>query len=181
MSLISEVFDLSLFYKLFTQASTMTIPELKTHLRLSAVLSHYGLVPDKHGKLRCPWHADKTPSLQVYLKTDSWTCFSSKCEAGSGDQLDFIMKYEGISKHEALKKAETLVSHSLIHLPVPTHTRSSLITKMGLLIKLYQTSQHAISRSTKAKAYAASRKLDIETLQLGYPPPAVECLDSGRP
>lgn len=151
----------------------MTIPELKTHLRLSVVLSHYGLVPDKHGRLRCPWHADKTPSLQVYLKTDSWTCFSSKCEAGSGDQLDFIMKYEGISKHEALKKAETLVSDSLIHLPVPTHTKQSLITKMGLtrmglIIKLYQSSQHAISRSSKAKAYAESRKLDIASLQLGY-------------
>ena len=51
---------------------------------------------------------DKTPSLQVYPETNTWTCFSSNCSAGSGDQIDFIMKYEHLSKHEAIMVASRL-------------------------------------------------------------------------
>ena len=87
----------------------MTIDQIKTHLPLSQVLHHYNLTPDKNNRLCCPWHDDKTPSLQLYPKTNTWTCFSSNCAAGSGDVIDFVMKYEKLSKHEALKKCKELI------------------------------------------------------------------------
>jgi DNA primase len=84
----------------------MEIEEIKSKLSLQQVLNNYNLTLDKNSRLICPWHKDKTPSLQIYPKTNTWTCFSSNCNAGSGDQIDFIMKYEKLSKHEAIMKAK---------------------------------------------------------------------------
>jgi DNA primase len=43
----------------------MEISEIKAKLTLKEVLSHYGLKPDKQSRLNCPFHPDKTPSMQV--------------------------------------------------------------------------------------------------------------------
>jgi DNA primase len=82
----------------------MEIAQIKAELPIETVLNHYNLPPDRNNRLCCPWHNDKTPSLQVYPKTNTWTYFSSNCNAGSGDQVDFIMKYEKVTKHEAIIK-----------------------------------------------------------------------------
>ena len=55
----------------------MEIPEIKSKLTLKEVLNHYNLKPDKHLRLHCPFHPDKTPSMQVYLETNTVYCFSS--------------------------------------------------------------------------------------------------------
>lgn len=47
----------------------MEIEEIKSKLSLAKVLQHNGLKPDKNLRLNCPFHEDKTPSLQVYYKT----------------------------------------------------------------------------------------------------------------
>ncbi|WP_247653524.1 CHC2 zinc finger domain-containing protein [Flavobacterium sp. CS20] len=44
----------------------MEIHEIKSKLTLKEVLNHYGFKPDKHQRLNCPFHNDKTPSMQVY-------------------------------------------------------------------------------------------------------------------
>ena len=90
----------------------MEIQEIKQWLSILTVLNHYGLKPDRNHRLCCPFHDDKTPSFQVYPKTGTWTCFSSNCSAGSGDQIDFIMKKEGITKHEAILKAKELIGRN---------------------------------------------------------------------
>jgi len=72
----------------------MEISEIKAELSLETVLEHYNLLPDRNSRLCCPFHNDKTPSLQVYPKTNTWTCFSSNCDAGSGDQIEMIQRME---------------------------------------------------------------------------------------
>ena len=141
----------------------MTIAEIKTRLSLLEVLSHYRLRPDRNNRLRCPWHDDKTPSLQIYPQTNTWTCFSSKCSAGSGDQIDFIMKYEKTSKHEALLKATELAGTSTSLSGSP-----AVLNRTAVLTKYYQGSLHAMERSQKGRDYAAARGLDHERLKIGY-------------
>ncbi len=42
-----------------------------------------GLTPSRDGKVRCPFHYDRTPSLHVYATPEEgWACFG--CEAGGG-------------------------------------------------------------------------------------------------
>jgi DNA primase len=86
----------------------MEIAEIKTRLTLSQVLKHYGLKPDKNLRLRCPFHDDRTPSLQVYYKTHTCYCFSTNCptHGRAMDVIDFILHKEGCTKHEAILKAK---------------------------------------------------------------------------
>ena len=84
----------------------MQIPDIKSRLTITQVLNHYNLKADRNNRLLCPFHDDKTPSLQVYPNTNTWTCFRTNCQAGSGDVIDFIMHYEKCSKHEALFASE---------------------------------------------------------------------------
>ena len=82
----------------------MEISEIKAKLTLKEVLNHYGLKPDAQNRLNCPFHDDKTPSMQVYHKTGTVCCFSSNCQTHgkSLDVIDFIMRYEKITKHQAI-------------------------------------------------------------------------------
>ena len=136
----------------------MTIPEIKKALSIRTVLNHYQLSPDRNNRLCCPWHNDKTPSLQIYPKTNTWTCFSSNCNAGSGDQIELIQRMENCSKHEALIKATELAGGAV---------KTSLY-RTAVLTKYYQNSLHAMQRSKKGKAYAAARGLDWDKQKIGY-------------
>jgi DNA primase len=88
----------------------MDIKDIKQSLTLSTVLHYYHLKPDKNLRLNCPFHEDKSPSLQVYYKTHTAYCFSSNCKTHgkSLDVIDFIMYKENVTKAEAIQKAQNL-------------------------------------------------------------------------
>src|SRR5690606_6176963 len=83
---------------------------IKEQLPIETVLRHYGLTPDRQHRLLCPFHNDKTPSLQIYPKTNTYCCFSSNCTAGTGDVIQFIELKENCTKHQAIIKAQELLS-----------------------------------------------------------------------
>ncbi|WP_142688504.1 CHC2 zinc finger domain-containing protein [Chitinophaga polysaccharea] len=87
----------------------MEIKDIKQQLSIGEVISHYGLQPDKHQRVLCPFHPDKAPSFQLYPKTDTYHCFSSNCNAGTGDVIKFIQLIEKCSTHEAIMKAKSLL------------------------------------------------------------------------
>ena len=58
----------------------MEITDIKQQLTISQVLQYYGLKADKNWRLCCPFHDDKTPSMQVYPNTQTAYCFSSNCK-----------------------------------------------------------------------------------------------------
>jgi len=92
----------------------MTISGIKSQLPILSILSHYHLTPDRNSRIRCPFHDDKTPSMQVYAETNTVYCFSSNCKLHGKaiDQIDFIMHKESCTKHEAILKAKNLFNHS---------------------------------------------------------------------
>ena len=136
----------------------MTIVEIKNQLALSQVLTNYNLTPDRNNRLCCPWHSDKTPSLQLYPETNTWTCFSSNCNAGSGDVIDFIMKYEKITKHEALIKATEWSGGEV----------KTSMSKIAILTKYNQEVRDGLESNGQAKAYLEQRGLDVVKLEVGY-------------
>lgn len=151
----------------------MEIQEIKQRLPINTVLKHYHLQCDRNHRLKCPFHDDKIPSLQVYPKTNTWTCFSSNCVAGSGDQVDFIMRMEEVSKHEAILKAKELVGHMD---PVPQQKRpsmkeSSLSPEQRSQILTDSFTHFTRSIGTRNRVsvdYLASRSLDYRKLSVGY-------------
>ena len=155
----------------------MEIQEIKKRLLILKVLSHYNLKPDKNHRLCCPFHPDKTPSFQVYPETGTWTCFSSNCSAGSGDQVDFIMRKEGITKHEAILKAQELIGDPGD--PGPQKSKSlpdlkpqSKLTTDERTEVLTEAFTHFVrslnAKPEKAINYLGSRKLDYKKLAIGF-------------
>jgi hypothetical protein len=69
------------------------------------IITEYGLEVVKEGEILralCPFHNDSgRPNFTVYKDTDSWFCFA--CNFG-GDAIDFVSKFEGISKRQAMSK-----------------------------------------------------------------------------
>ena len=155
----------------------MEIKEIKNRLSILTVLGHYHLKPDKNHRLCCPFHSDKTPSFQVYPETGTWTCFSSNCSAGSGDQVDFIMRKEGITKHMAILKAQELIGAPGD--PGPQNSKPSPEKKPApdlttdqrteILTEAFTHFARSLSvKPEKAINYLAFRKLDYKKLAIGY-------------
>ena len=150
----------------------MEIPEIKSRLSLSRVIAHYGLKPDKQARLCCPFHSDKTPSMQLYYKTQTAYCFSSNCptHGKSMDVIDFIMYRENCSKHEAIKRAASLIEGE--RLPIVNHSSSSVsqsvVLRDGFLNSIFQYFKNAVHNSQPARDYLESRLLDYKTLEVGY-------------
>jgi len=146
----------------------MQITEIKSRLSIETVLAHYGLTPDRNHRLLCPFHQDKTPSLQVYPETNTWTCFSSNCTAGSGDTIEFIRLMEKISKHQAIVKAKQLIGNGEWIMdnekmkPMMNAKEHAKVDHTELFPRL----QSALKNSAKARGYLKSRNL--ESLACGF-------------
>lgn len=160
----------------------MEIQNIKANLKIETVLSHYGLQPDKNGMINCPFHNDKTPSMQIYPKTNTVFCFSSNCDLnGKGiDQIDFILYKEKITKHQAINKAKELLgeipqTNTPKSLPQKPNNNGSELARIAILSKLMAEAQQSILRSNKAKDYLDQRSLQLKArsssgveMEMGY-------------
>ncbi|HLO85031.1 MAG TPA: CHC2 zinc finger domain-containing protein [Nostocaceae cyanobacterium] len=154
----------------------MEIAEIKSRLSLSEVIRHYGLKADKQNRLCCPFHEDKTPSMQLYHKTQTAYCFSSNCRTHgrSVDVIDFIMYKDNVDKHQAIEKAITLVDSGklivdCINKPAPI-AKESNPDRSIFLESMFQYFSNAIYNSKPAQEYLISRgfKAPFGGLGAGY-------------
>ncbi|MFN7436150.1 MAG: CHC2 zinc finger domain-containing protein, partial [Bacteroidota bacterium] len=131
----------------------MEIADIKAQLTIAQVLDHYGLKPNPSKMLCCPFHNDKTPSMQVYPETNTVHCFSSNCKLHGRaiDVIDFIMHHEGITKHEAIMKAKELIGYSEPSQPFE---------------KLFKVFQSILKKNEKAQGYLKDRS--IEKAEVGF-------------
>lgn len=145
----------------------MEISEIKQTLTIANVLHYYGLKTDKQSRLHCPFHEDKTPSMQVYYKTQTAYCFSSNCKTHgkSIDVIDFIMYKENCTKHEAIKKAQEILNHQE---PNKKDRYQKDLTREQFLGNMFQYFRNAINNSKPAKDYLQKRNLDFTKLEVGY-------------
>ncbi|SPE76037.1 DNA primase [Flavobacterium columnare] len=145
----------------------MEIQDIKEKLTITNVLHYYGLKTDKQSRLNCPFHEDKTPSFQVYYKTQTAYCFSSNCKTHgkSIDVIDFILHKENCTKHEAINKAVEILGHKE---PNKNERYQQDLSREQFLGNMYQYFKNAISNSKPAKEYLQSRSLDNKKIEVGY-------------
>lgn len=144
----------------------MTIQEIKSQLSISTVLRHYGLQPSRNKMLCCPFHKDKTPSMQVYPETNTVFCFSGNCaQTGKAiDQIDFILHQEGCPKHAAIQKAKALLGVSAAALP---QAATPAKTPPLNLAAVFHQLKANLPKSRKATAYLKPRALYDMKLEIG--------------
>jgi DNA primase len=134
----------------------MEIPDIKQNLSILKVLAHYNLVPDKNNLLKCPFHEDKTASLQVYPKTNTYHCFG--CNK-TGDVIQWIEDYEQCTKHEAILKAKEFVGIT---------EKSKVAEPLLNMQETFSKLKESLQRSQKAKDYLKSRNFDLNMHEIGY-------------
>ena len=157
----------------------MEITTIKSQLPISEVLQHYYLETDKSNRLNCPFHEDKTPSMQVYPKTQTAYCFSSNCKTHgkSMDVIDFIMHKENCTKHEAILKAKSLInplemrkSKTIVAVTksLKVEEDKSLKSRIELLEKIFVYFKKGMASSKAGQEYLAKRCLDYSKTEVGY-------------
>jgi DNA primase len=156
----------------------MEIHEIKQQLTLAQVLQHYGLKPDKNLRLHCPFHEDKTPSLQVYYKTHTAYCFSSNCKTHgkSLDVIDFVMHKEATEKHNALLKCVEIINYfegKVNHIQRPLQQAASEAVKLSMnreqfLQNMFTYFKNAVHNSKPAQEYLQQRGLNPLKIEVGY-------------
>ena len=145
----------------------MDIQSIKARLTIGEVLRYYGLQPGGNHRMRCPFHDDKTPSLQVYPKTNTCYCFSSNCQRHGKrmDVIDFIQHKEQLTKHQAIEKAKTLVQQTGYTAATPVLPTRRKNPPPAILQQLEKTFLASIWMSQPAKEYCQLRALDISKLK----------------
>jgi DNA primase len=145
----------------------MEITQIKEQLTMANVLHYYGLKTDKQSRLNCPFHEDKTPSFQVYYKTQTAYCFSSNCKTHgkSIDVIDFILHKENCTKHEAINKAVEILGNNQ---EAKGKSTKENLSREQFLTNMFQYFKNAISNSKPAQEYLQSRSLDHKKIEVGY-------------
>ena len=143
----------------------MEIQDIKSNLTLSQILQHYGLKP-KNNMLNCPFHEDKTASLQVNLEKHFYKCHA--CGA-KGDQIQWVQDYEKITKHEAIIKCEQLANSQE---PVVWETKKvieiSQLQKVTFLETMFKSFRKGLVNSTPAREYCKKRNLEYGKIEIGF-------------
>jgi DNA primase len=154
----------------------MDIKDIKAQLTITQVLQHYNLRADKNNKLCCPFHDDKSPSLQIYPSTNTYCCFSANCKAATGDAIQFIQLKENCTKHEALLKATSLLTNQITKpseakLIIQTELQPNggqALEKNAVLTKFFNYYKVGLPRSEKAVKYLESRCIDYKKIEMAF-------------
>jgi DNA primase len=146
----------------------MEISEIKAQLSITSVLAHYGITHIRNKQINCPFHEDKTPSMQVYEDKGLAYCHSSNCKNGGKhlDQIEIIQQKEGCTKHEAIKKAESLITNQIIEMPI----KSILMEEVNYQ-EIFTKSQQCYIRNDKAINYSKERNINNAKLEIGFNTP----------
>jgi DNA primase len=143
----------------------MQIQEIKTNLSLEEVLQHYNLPIDKNKMLLCPFHEDKTASLQVNLQKNLYKCHAC---GKKGDVIQFVQDYENLNKHEALVKCTSLIDNGKLKIENSEPTTINHQPSTLFLQKMYLSFRKGLLSSPPAKEYCRSRSLDFDKLEIGF-------------
>lgn len=77
--------------------------ELRNRISMEEAVRRYGFELDRRRRILCPFHADHSPSLQLYGGGRGWWCFV--CGEG-GSVIDFAARLFRLSPLEAAKKLD---------------------------------------------------------------------------
>lgn len=150
----------------------MEIQDLKQHFTILDIADRLGIQVNKQGKANCPFHDDKTPSLQFSKEKNIATCFSSRCSAGTMDIIGLTEKYLKVNTHEAIMRLKEWAGHQPTN-GQPKPKESDTLERIAILMKAFQYFENGIRTSRKSKEYLGSRGLVQTTpsrqgIELGF-------------
>ena len=157
------------------RSSDSAIEEVKARTDLGELVASYGIALHHAGsqlKACCPFHREKTPSFFITPSRGTYKCFGC---GEHGDALSFVMKMDGLTFPEALKR---LASRCGVELKEQAEDpsagkRKRLYALMLELAQFYRRCLLQIKEAEPAREYLRKRELDgkaQEDFLIGYAP-----------
>ncbi len=146
--------------------------EIRDRIDLVELVSQYVQLEraGKNFKGLCPFHTEKTPSFHVSPALNRFHCFG--CGA-SGDVFGFLMRIEGLSFREAMRRLAERAGIELRadSLPQEAPDERDRLRKVVFAANFFY--RQALKRTPAAQEYLTQRGLTPETVEafeLGYAP-----------
>ena len=150
------------------------IEEIKARTDLADLISSYGIAVKRAGsslKACCPFHNEKTPSFNINASKGFYHCFGC---GESGDAIKFVMKMDGLTFAEAVKKLAAQCGVKIEEREDPeAGLRKRLYALMAELALFYRRCLVQTKEAKIARDYLLKRELDEkaqEDFLVGYAP-----------
>ncbi len=120
----------------------------------------------------CPFHKEKTPSFSVSQQKQFFKCFG--CGA-SGNVIGFLMRYEGLSYPEAIRKLAESIGMTVPETPRDRKTRTRVRSLTDMMKAASDYYSASLKTNTRTIEYLKQRGITGETaarFALGYSPDA---------
>ena len=120
----------------------------------------------------CPFHKEKTPSFSVSQQKQFFKCFG--CGA-SGNVIGFLMRYEGLSYPEAIRKLAESIGMMVPETPRDRETRTRVRSLTDMMKAASDYYSASLKTNTRTIEYLKQRGITGETaarFALGYSPDA---------
>ena len=120
----------------------------------------------------CPFHKEKTPSFSVSQQKQFLKCFG--CGA-SGNVIGFLMRYEGLSYPEAIRKLAESIGMTVPETPRDRETRTRVRSLTDMMKAASDYYSASLKTNTRTIEYLKQRGITGETaarFALGYSPDA---------
>lgn len=155
-----------------------TVREVAERLSIAEVIGEYVSLKRSGSNFLglCPFHGEKTPSFNVNPAREIFHCFG--CGAG-GDIFSFVMKIEGISFPEALRKLAARAGVAIEERPLTDAEKQLKTERDQQRTIMLVTAEHYRDTLTRkpegaaARSYLQEREVDPETSAaygLGFAP-----------
>ena len=145
---------------------------IRDRIDLAELVSEYVRLEraGKNFKGLCPFHTEKTPSFFVSPALNRFHCFG--CGA-SGDVFTFLMRIEGLSFREAMRRLAERAGIELREETLPQETPDERDRLRRLVYAANFFYRQCLRRAPHAQQYLTQRGLTPETIEafeLGYAP-----------
>jgi DNA primase len=146
--------------------------EIRDRIDLVELVSQYVSLEraGKNFKGLCPFHTEKTPSFHVSPALNRFHCFG--CGA-SGDAFGFLMRIEGLSFREAMRRLAERAGIELRAESLPQEAPDERDRLRKLVYAANFFYRQCLKRTPAAQQYLSARSLTPETVEafeLGYAP-----------
>ncbi len=156
------------------------LEEIKARTDLADLISSYGIAVRRAGsdyKACCPFHHEKTPSFVIHPNQGYYHCFGC---GEKGNIFSFVMKQEGLSFVEAVKKLAGQCGVTVEEKEDPdAGRRARLYALHAELAAFFRRCLKVAPEAEAARRYLATRALPEEYLEkfcVGYAPLAAESM-----
>ena len=158
------------------------LDEIKARTDLADLVSSYGVPLRRSGadyKACCPFHREKTPSFVVHPQQGYYHCFGC---GEKGDAFTFVMKQEGLSFGEAVRKLARQCGVTVEERADPDAARRARLYALHAeLAAFFRRCLKRAPEAEPARRYLATRRLPEDALEkfcVGYAPLAPEAMQT---